>query len=90
LIVILSWAAVYPLFRDEKSVWNAWEAVGFLIKANRAEESEKRPSVFRIWTMAEKFERQIARVLPQVAVWFSDVGVSVFESIVWALKVWGI
>jgi hypothetical protein len=42
------WAAVYALFRDEKSVWSTWEAVGFLIKANKAKGSEGRLSVFRI------------------------------------------
>jgi hypothetical protein len=39
---------VYALFRDEKGVWSAWEAVGFLITANRAEGSEERPSVFKM------------------------------------------
>ena len=37
--------------------------------------------------MVGKFERQAARVLPQVAAWFLEVGVSVFESIMWILKV---
>jgi hypothetical protein len=38
--------------------------------------------------MAGKFERQAARVLPQVVTWFSKAGVSVFESIVWASEIW--
>ena len=69
-------------------MWSAWEAVGFLIKANRAEGSEEREafSVQDISDGREVREADSEGTTPGCHLVFRG-RVSVFESIMWILKV---
>jgi hypothetical protein len=60
------------------------------MKSINTEGSEERPSVFSMYAIAGKSDRQPARELPQAADPVSEMGVLAFEFIVWALGVRGV